>query len=117
MLPPPETGSPSMGTLNPANVAQKADETLRRDPLIFRHLERRGPLFRRLRVQARQRGVDQDQRQGGAGRDRALSITSKFALRFLAPPLPFPAVHYQICLLKYSVLIFPAKAGLVGRGS
>jgi hypothetical protein len=44
----PETGPPSIRALYPATTAQKGEEVLRRDGILFGHLQRRRPLASRL---------------------------------------------------------------------
>jgi hypothetical protein len=69
-----------MCTLNPANLAQKGDEVLRRYGILFGHLQCRRPLAGRLLIQLRQSRADQYQWQGGAWRNRKLGLASKLAL-------------------------------------
>ena len=69
-----------MRTLYPANLAQEGEEVLRRDGILFGHLQRRRPLASRLLIHLRQSRADQYQWQGGAWRNGKLGFASKLAL-------------------------------------
>ena len=104
-----------MRTLYPANLAQEGEEVLRRDGILFRHLQRRRPLASRLLIHLRQSRADQYQRQGGAWRNGKLGFASKLALGVLTHSVLLPPVQRRIGPLQNRVLILPTKAGLIRR--
>jgi hypothetical protein len=85
-----------MCTLYPTNLAQEGEEVLRRDGILFGHLQHRRPLASRLLVHLRQGRADQYQCQGGTWRDGKLGLASKLALGVLTQSVILPPVQRRI---------------------